>query len=76
MHIHHFICVCDLNTLGQFFHPLLPQHIHDLFLLADEYNLCTEILSRLNRAHHRRKRCIIAAHCIENDLHTGTSFSS
>ena len=76
VHIHHIICIADLDTVRKILDPCLLENRQDLFSSAYQSDSGSIGLCRFHCAQHRCLRGIIAAHGIHDDLHSRTSFLS
>ena len=69
MHIHHFIRMGNLHTLGQIFNIVLFQHLQDFLSPAHQSDLGTVGFGCVDGTQNRCFRGKIATHSVENDLH-------
>ena len=74
VHIHHILGVGDLHAIGQIGDTVLSQHLQDFLPPANQGDLHTVNLGRLQRAQYRILGSEISAHRVKNNSHCATSF--
>ena len=74
VHIHHIVCMGDLQSFGQVLNLVLAHDPQNLLPTAHQGDFCTEIPMGLQCAQNRGLRGQVAAHGVENDFHGDTSF--
>ena len=74
VHIHHVVRVGNLHALRQILNAVLAQHLQDFLPPANQGDLHTVNLGRLQRAQYRSLGGVISAHCVKNNPHCATSF--
>ena len=74
VHVHHIVCMGDLQSLGQVLNLVLAHDPQNLLPPAHQSDFRSEIPVGFQRTQNRSLRGQVAAHRVENDFHGDTSF--
>ena len=69
MHIHHILCVGNLHALREVVQAVGFHTAQNLLTPADKHNLRLKFLRRAQSAQYDLVRRVVAAHCVNDDLH-------